>query len=279
MRANPSLFSTAQSAPFVPETGRPRHPRERLLYGLVIFSSAFLLFLVQLLIAKIILPWFSGVAEVWAVCLVFFQSVLLLGYLYAHWLTRNFRPRVQGRIHAALLAASILWLPILPKASWQPSGREDPAAYILWLLALTIGLPFFLLSSTSPLLQAWYAGSRGTSPYRFYALSNAGSLLALLVFPILVEPEISSSHQAIGWSAAYAGLVLLCGATGLALGRRNRPPSPRARPARRRTQSANCSGFRSPPAGRLCFWRLPTTSRRKSPRSRFSGCSPSGFTC
>lgn len=214
-------------APFS-ELGRPRRHRDTLIYGAVIFSSAFLLFLVQPLIAKLILPWFGGVAEVWAVCLVFFQTVLLLGYLYAHLLARKFRPRVQGRIHAALLAASVLWLPILPKASWQPSGREDPATYILWLLALTIGLPFLVLSSTSPLLQAWYARSRGASPYRFYALSNVGSLLALLVYPGLVEPQFSSSHQATGWSAAYIVVILLCGAVGLALGRQ---PGPSTAPA------------------------------------------------
>jgi len=221
MPANASSFPAVERPQPGAGEGDRGHARDRLIYGSVIFASAFLLFLVQPLIAKMILPWFGGVAEVWAVCLVFFQTVLLLGYLYAHLLVRYFRPRVQGRIHAALLAASVLWLPILPKASWQPSGREDPAIYILWLLALTIGLPFFLLSSTSPLLQAWYARSRGASPYRFYSLSNVASLLALMLFPILFEPNFSTSHQAIGWSAAYAVLVALCGALGLALGRRS----------------------------------------------------------
>lgn len=239
MTLNPSPPASIHSAPVPsPELGRHQRHRDTLIYGAVIFSSAFLLFLVQPLIAKLILPWFGGVAEVWAVCLVFFQTVLLLGYLYAHLLARKFRPRVQGRIHAALLAASLLWLPILPKASWQPSGREDPATYILWLLALTIGLPFLVLSSTSPLLQAWYARSRGASPYRFYALSNLGSLLALLAYPVLVEPQLSSSHQATGWSAAYAVVIVLCGVVGLALGRQPRstaapppvdPPPPDAK--------------------------------------------------
>jgi hypothetical protein len=188
----------------------------KFVYGLIIFASAFLLFEVQPLIAKLILPWFGGVAAVWAVCLVFFQTALLLGYLYAHLLTRNFSRRAQGRIHAALLAASLFVLPILPRSSWQPSGHEDPALYILWLLTLTIGLPFFLLSSTSPLLQAWYARSRpGVSPYRFYSLSNVGSLLALLVYPVVVEPKISSSHQAIGWSAAYVAIAVLYAALAL----------------------------------------------------------------
>lgn len=224
MPENPSIFPSIQDTPAAVTQSPPRGAlREKLTYGLIIFSSAFLLFLVQPLIAKIILPWFGGVAEVWAVCLVFFQSMLLLGYLYAHLLAQRFRPRVQGRIHAALLAASVFWLPILPKASWQPSGKEDPATYILWLLTLMIGLPFFILSSTSPLLQAWYARSRGASPYRFYALSNVGSLLALLLYPVVVEPKLSTTHQAFGWSAAYVGVILSCGALGLILPKTNSP--------------------------------------------------------
>lgn len=181
-----------------------------LVYGLAIFASAFLLFQVQPLIAKIILPWFGGAAAVWIVCLVFFQTGLLLGYFYAHVLTRKFSSARQFQIHAALLAASLLTLPILPRTSWKPAGPENPALHILVLLTVTVGLPYFLLSSTSPLLQAWYARSRdGATPYRFYALSNIGSLLALLSYPVLVEPHMASSHQAVGWSVAYAGVVLL----------------------------------------------------------------------
>jgi hypothetical protein len=221
--SGPYLFADTET-PTEPVAGPgPGGWESKFVYGLVIFSSAFLLFEVQPLIAKIILPWFGGVAAVWAVCLVFFQTVLLLGYLYAHLLTRKFSRRAQGRIHAALLAASLLVLPILPRSSWQPSGHEDPALYILWLLTLTIGFPFFLLSSTSPLLQAWYARSRaGASPYRFYSLSNVGSLLALLVYPAVIEPKISSTHQAIGWSAAYVAVIALYAALAL------RRPSPSA---------------------------------------------------
>ena len=181
-----------------------------LLYGVAIFSSAFLLFQVQPLIAKIILPWFGGGAAVWIVCLLFFQLVLLLGYFYAHLLSGRFQPRTQGRIHAAILAASFLALPILPKASWKPSDPAAPVVHILLLLGVAVGLPYFLLSATSPLLQAWYTKTRaGAAPYRFYALSNAGSMLALLSYPILIEPMFSSSHQAVGWSVAYAGVALL----------------------------------------------------------------------
>jgi SAM-dependent methyltransferase len=187
----------------------------KLAFGIAIFSSAFLLFQVQPLIAKIILPWFGGGAEVWIVCLLFFQVALLLGYFYAHVLSQRFQPRTQVRIHAGVLAASLLALPILPKASWKPSGPEAPAIHILLLLTITVGLPYFFLSSTSPLLQAWFAQTReGGTPYRFYALSNAGSMLALLSYPILIERVFSSSHQAVGWSAAYAGVALWCAAVG-----------------------------------------------------------------
>jgi SAM-dependent methyltransferase len=181
------------------------------LFGLVIFSSAFLLFQIQPLIAKIILPWFGGVAAVWTVCLLFFQVVLLVGYLYAHLLTRLFRRAAQVWIHVGLLGASLLALPIFPRDTWKPTGTGDPAFHILLLLAATIGLPYFLLSSTSPLLQAWYSQSPGSrTPYRLYAVSNLGSMLALLSYPVLVEPLVSTRHQAMGWSLAYAGVAILC---------------------------------------------------------------------
>jgi hypothetical protein len=186
-------------------------PASRPRYALAIFLNAFLLFAVQPLIGKAILPWFGGVAAVWTVCLLFFQVALLLGYYYAHVLSQCCRPRLQGRVHAALLAASLLVLPILPRDTWKPTGSAHPALSILLLLSCTIGLPYFLLSSTSPLLQAWYAQSRpGAAPYRFYALSNAGSMLALLSYPLLIEPRLSTSHQGGGWSLAYAAAVLLC---------------------------------------------------------------------
>src|ERR1700733_10167116 len=121
-----------------------------LIYGLTIFVSAFLLFLVQPLIAKIILPWFGGAAAVWIVCLVFFESGLLLGYFYAHLLMRKLSPQSQFRIHTIILVASLLTLPIVPKSSWRPVGPDNPAFHILVLLTATMGLPYFLLSSTSP---------------------------------------------------------------------------------------------------------------------------------
>ena len=189
------------------------------LYALAIFLNAFLLFQVQPLIGKIILPWFGGAAAVWTVCLLFFQVALLLGYLYAHVLTRSAGPRMQSRIHVGLLALSLLVLPILPRETWKPTGSGDPSWRILLLLTLTVGLPYFLLSSTSPLLQSWYARSRaGAVPYRFYALSNVGSMLALVSYPALIEPKLTSTHQAMLWSAFYVMAAVVCASVALRAG-------------------------------------------------------------
>jgi spermidine synthase len=185
-----------------------------LIYAATILVSAFLLFQVQPLIAKIILPWFGGSAAVWAAVLLFFQVVLLAGYAYAHLLIRRFAPRVQMIVHAALLAGSCALLPILPSSSWKPTGPADPTLRILLLLGATVGLPYFLLSSTSPLLQAWYVRRTGNPvPYRLFALSNLGSLVGLLSFPLLVEPAIASRGQAYGWSGIYVAFAVLCVAT------------------------------------------------------------------
>ncbi len=125
------------------------------LFAVTIFSSAFLLFLVQPLISKHILPWFGGSAAVWATCMVFFQVVLLAGYAYSDWITRHLKPLYQVTLHVALLAVSLVFLPIIPDPSWKPTGSEDPALLILVLLVSTIGLPYFLISTTGPLIQAW----------------------------------------------------------------------------------------------------------------------------
>jgi len=215
-----------------------RRGRAFVFYALAIFLSAFLLFQVQPLIAKIILPWFGGGAAVWIVCLLFFQVVLLLGYLYAHALAQWVSPRARRQVHMAVVLFSFLVLPIVPKTSWMPSGSEAPVRQILLILAATIGLPYFLLSSTSPLLQAWYARTHsGVTPYRLYALSNAGSLLALLTYPVLIEPFISVSHQAVGWSAAYACVAILSAAIhSVAHGRALKLADEVSPPPERRTQ-------------------------------------------
>lgn len=184
-----------------------------LLHAATIFLSAFLLFLVQPLLAKQILPWFGGAAIVWTLCMVFFQMALLLGYAYAHWLTSHVRGERQAWVHIALLVASLVFLPIVPDASWKPAGGDSPVVRILLLLFATIGLPYFLLSSTSPLVQGWFARSYpGSSPYRLFALSNFASMLALLGYPFLFEPWFSSPEQSQWWSVGYAGFVILCAA-------------------------------------------------------------------
>jgi hypothetical protein len=181
------------------------------LFAATIALSALLLFLVQPIVAKQILPWFGGSAGVWSVCLVFFQTALLAGYAYAHLLTRSLRPVRQFQVHAVLLVASLALLPIIPAAAFKPRGGEDAAMAILVLLIVTIGLPYFLLSSTGPLLQAWIARRfPGRSVYRLFALSNLGSLLGLVAFPFLVEPLLDSRRQAITWSVSYLLFVVAC---------------------------------------------------------------------
>ena len=172
----------------------------------------------QPIIAKQILPWFGGSAAVWTTCLVFFQSVLLAGYAYADWTTR-LGARRQAMLHVALLVLSLLSLPILASSGWKPHGEEEPITRILLLLVATIGLPYFLLSTTTPLLQAWYwRRFRSVVPYRLFALSNLASLLALLGFPVLFEPAFDLKSLGWGWSFLFAGFAVLCGAVALMSG-------------------------------------------------------------
>ena len=182
-------------------------------YAATIFLSSFLLFLVQPIIAKQILPWFGGSAAVWTTCLVFFQAVLLAGYGYAD-LTTRLGLRRQALLHVGLLVVSLACVPILAASGWKPQGDEEPVGRILLLLLVTIGLPYFLLSTTTPLLQAWYwQRFRTAVPYRLFALSNFASLLALIGFPVLFEPYFTLPQLGWGWSGLYAVLILLCGAT------------------------------------------------------------------
>ncbi len=201
-------------------------PSTSLLFAGTIFSSAFLLFLVQPLIAKQILPWFGGSAAVWTVCMVFFQTLLLGGYAYADWLARRPNPRRQALLHSALLLVSLLSLPIIASERWKPVADADPTLAILGLLVATIGLPYFLLSSTGPLLQAWLARADwGVRVYRYFSLSNAASLLSLLAYPVLIEPWLPLRAQAWGWSVGYGLFVALClGTAAVAQGMGGRRP-------------------------------------------------------
>jgi len=193
------------------------HPSpSKILFAGTIFTSAFLLFLVQPLIAKQILPWFGGSAAVWSICMVFFQVVLLAGYAYSDWITRHLRMRAQATLHLALLLASLAFLPIVTSARWKPAGAEDPSLWILGLLVATIGLPYFLLSTTGPLVQSWVSRTPwGAQVYRYFSLSNLASLASLLAYPVLIEPRSTLVQQAWGWSAGYAIFTLLCAGTAL----------------------------------------------------------------
>jgi hypothetical protein len=185
-----------------------------LLYGATMFLSAFLLFLIQPMIGKYILPWFGGTPAVWTTCMLFFQALLLVGYAYAHALVRRFSLRRQARIHMVLVSATILVVllfSIFPSPAWKPADGQSPVLRILGLLLASIGAPYLLLSATSPLLQSWFSRTHpAASPYRLYALSNIGSLLAILSYPLVIEPAIRLSHQGSTFSWIYAGFGLMC---------------------------------------------------------------------
>ena len=182
-----------------------------MIYAATIFLSSFLLFLVQPLIARLILPWFGGSAAVWTTCMLFFQAMLLAGYGYAHLLDGKLRGRLQPLIHTALLAAAVACLPIAPSEAWKPTGEDEPISRILLLLGATVGLPYFLVASTSPLLQAWFARARpGENPYRLFAISNLASLIALVGYPFVVEPFLGGGEQVTLWSWGFAAFAVLC---------------------------------------------------------------------
>ena len=181
-----------------------------MIYAATIFLSSFLLFLVQPLIARLILPWFGGSAAVWTTCMLFFQLLLLGGYAYAHGLGK-LRGRAQPVLHTVLLLAAIATLPIMPAEHWKPTGDEQPVVRILLLLGATVGLPYFLLASTSPLIQAWFSRARPTeNPYRLFALSNLASLIALLGYPFVVEPWLTAREQVNVWSWLFVAFAAVC---------------------------------------------------------------------
>ncbi|HEY2039831.1 MAG TPA: hypothetical protein VGG95_09205, partial [Edaphobacter sp.] len=200
----------------------------RLLYGTTVFLGAFLLFLVEPMAAKQLLPILGGSSAVWLTCLVFFQVTLLLGYLYAHWITRCRASSRRQHVYLVTLAAAIILLvaqKIFP-ATLSPSSNH-PVTTIFATLAYTIGLPFLLLGATSPLLQLWFLRTHGGSiPYRLFALSNAGSLLALIAYPFLVEPYFTLKLQRTLWSLGFLVYAVLC----IVLAPRTSSPSPTAEP-------------------------------------------------
>jgi SAM-dependent methyltransferase len=216
----------------------PKRLPQAALFSATVFLSAFLLFWIEPLIAKLILPWFGGSAAVWSTCLVFYQCALLLGYLYADVSSRRLPPARQSYLHIALLLLSLAFLPIGANASWRPHEASDPAWRILALLTACIGLPFVLLSATSPLVQVWSARSRAHgNPYHLFALSNVASLLALLSFPFLIEPRMPAHRQTIFWSALFALFAGLC-ASAAWLARRASLPELRPETERREVNAA-----------------------------------------
>jgi len=195
-------------------------PTYHVLFPVTIFTSAFLLFQLQPLIGRYILPWFGGGPAVWSSCLLFFQACLLAGYAYAHWLGSLRNLRFQAGLHIGLLLASVAFLPLQPNSAiWKPVSSADPSGRILLLLTVTVGGPYLLLSATAPLLQRWFvmggfgvsSGGAEKSPWRLYALSNFGSFLALLTYPFLFEPLMRLRTQGSIWSALYLVFAALCG--------------------------------------------------------------------
>lgn len=189
-------------------------------FGITILVSAFLLFQVQPLVSKTILPWFGGCPAVWTTCMLFFQVLLFAGYVYAHLLQQWLSPHRQVAFHLVLVLVAMALLPIKPADSWKPVADANPTWQILLLLSCTVGLPYFALSATSPLVQAWFTGVLpGQSPYRLYALSNVGSLAALLSYPFLFEPAFDLTTQSRLWSGAFILYAILCAATLIVLWR------------------------------------------------------------
>jgi hypothetical protein len=212
-------------------------------FTLAIFVNAALLFSVQPMFSKMVLPLLGGTPSVWNSCMLFFQVALLGGYLYAHLTTRALAPARQAALHLALLAAALLTLPVAVRAGWSPPTGGAPIPWLVGLLAVSLGLPFFALSAGAPLLQRWFASTAhpsASNPYFLYAASNLGSLVALLGYPLLVEPRLRLSEQSRAWSWGYWALALLVGACAL-LARRAAAAAPSGdggRPAGRRGRRA-----------------------------------------
>ncbi|HEY1012696.1 MAG TPA: hypothetical protein VGE07_08340, partial [Herpetosiphonaceae bacterium] len=193
-----------------------------IVYGLTIFVSAMLLFVVQPMFARMALPLLGGTPAVWNTALVFYQAVLLAGYGYAHLLTKRLAPKKQVAVHLGVLALALLALPIGVPAGWVPPRSENPLLWLLALLGTSVGLPFFAVSATSPLLQTWFSQTShkaAKDPYFLYVASNVGSMLALLSYPVLIEPRLTLRLQSLFWTFGFGGLLALMLACGVVLWR------------------------------------------------------------
>ncbi len=234
-------------------------------YWFSIFLGAFLLFAVQLVLGKYFLPWFGGTPAMWTTCMFFFQLLLLAGYAYAHALAHWFKPRVQSLVHSAFLLSALVLLaslalkwhsPLMPPISWRPRSSDHPIWSIIALLGLSAGLPYFVLSSTGPLLQSWFTRTHpGRTPYRLYALSNLGSLLALFSYPFLVEPWLSLRTQARLWFLGFLAYAAVCGYCARQAGRSTDSQNvPLQHPAEGETAHTEPVGTEKPGTGSYILW-------------------------
>jgi hypothetical protein len=216
-----------------------------ILYGMTIFLGAALLFVVQPMVGRMVLPLLGGSPAVWNTTMVFYQAVLLAGYAYAHFTTRWFGVRRQAVAHAAVLLLPLLALPIAIPHGWTPPTMRNPIPWLLALLSVAVGLPFFVVSATSPLLQRWFSASGhrdAGDPYFLYAASNCGSLLALVSYPVLIEPHLRLSQQSRWWTIGYGALVVLtavCGSWVWRNGAVAEPPNPEISEATERIPPTN----------------------------------------
>ena len=200
------------------------------LYAVTIFLGAFLLFQVQPIVARYILPWYGGSPAAWTTCMLFFQLLLMGGYLYAHLMGTQLTSRRQPLIHAGLLLLALTLLPITPDESWTPVDAGNPTWQIVALLLATVGLPYLVVATSSPLLQHWFSRTDpGRSPYRLFALSNAGSLLGLVTYPFLLEPLLPIGMQTRVWSATFGVYVLVCGVCAMRVFRLRAPVTAHAK--------------------------------------------------
>jgi hypothetical protein len=224
-----------------PEAEADRGPASYLLplFTITLLVSAVLLFAVQPMFAKMVLPLLGGTPSVWNTCMVFFQASLLAGYAYAHVTARALGVRRQATIHLALLATPLLLLPITVPAAWRSPSQDHPAIWLLALLILALGLPFFVVSTTGPLVQTWFARTNhplAHDPYFLYAASNTGSLLALLAYPTFIEPNLSLATQSRLWSIGYVGLALLLAACAVMVWHSHGPTTPQPPVGTRRSE-------------------------------------------
>ena len=188
----------------------------QILFALTLFVSATLLFAVQPMFAKMVLPLLGGTPAVWNTCMVFYQATLLFGYVYAHLSIKWLGPRRQAALHMALFCLPWIVLPIGVALGWTPPTDSNPIPWLLMLLAVSVGLPFLFVSASAPMLQAWFSATGHRSakdPYFLYSASNLGSILALLGYPLLLEPYLTLDEQSWSWAAGYGLLMtmsLLC---------------------------------------------------------------------